>query len=95
MGEGVILFLGYAAVTKITMYKIPLINSLLFLNTVNSKWKQRQDRKLNFSAVVFVWPGSASYLLYALSFLALSKALSMVFSFSPLHLGQYHFPFGL
>lgn len=45
--------------------------------------------------VVSTVPSRVSYLLYALSFLALSKALSMVFSFSPLHLGQYHFPLGL
>lgn len=68
---------------------------LLFSNSVDSKWQQRRDIKLYFHATVFIGPHMASYLLYALSFLALSKALSMVFSFSPLHLGQYHLPLGL
>lgn len=89
------MFLSFAAVTKITIYKIPLVNSILFLTVLTVNGKQRRDIKFNLYALVFTGPESASYLLYALSFLALSKALSMVFSFSPLHLGQYHLPLGL
>lgn len=45
--EEEILFISYVAVTKITIYKITLINSSLF-NSRNSKWKPRCDTKYIF-----------------------------------------------
>lgn len=44
----ILLTVSYVAVTKITIYKVTLINSSLFLNSHNIKWKQRRDTKYKF-----------------------------------------------
>lgn len=63
-------------------------SQVLFSTTADSLNPQAED--------IFQMSGlKTGHYLDLRSFLFLSRLLSMVFSLSPLHLGQYHLPLGL